>query len=92
MLKQFDRLQPVAQLRGALKAQLLRSLLHLLPQIVHKLAALALEYQDCLHNALAVVLGIAVAQAPASAAAHVVIQAGSLLADIARKFPPAVRQ
>ena len=88
----LDRPQPVAQLGGALEAQLLRRLLHLAAQLVHQLAALAVEDEHGLLYARAVIPGAAVLQAPARAASHVVIEAGALPADIPREFARAVGQ
>ena len=86
------RAQPVAQLGGALESQLFRRLLHLASQLIRELLALAVEYHRRLRYAAAVILRTAVLQAPARAAAHVVVEAGALLADIPREFPRAVRQ
>ena len=67
------RAQPVAQLGGALEPQLLRRLLHLAPQLIRELLAFAVEYHRRLRYAPAIVLRAAVLQAPARAAAHVVV-------------------
>ena len=86
------RAQPVAQLCGALESQLFRRLLHLALQLIRELLALAVKYHRRLRYAAAVVLCAAVFQAPARAAAHVVVEAGALLAYIPRELPRAVRQ
>ena len=86
------RAQPVAQLGGALESQLFRRLLHLASQLIRELLALAVEYHRRLRYAATVVLRTAVLQAPARAAAHVVVEAGALPADVPREFPRAVRQ
>ena len=88
----FHRPQPVPQFGGLFKAQLLRRLLHLTAQVLQQLAALALQDQGRLAHAAAIFLAAAVLQAPAQAGAHMVIETGSLLADVPGELPGAVRQ
>ena len=92
MLKRLDRPQAIPQRGSPLKAKLLRRLLHLSAKLLDQLPALAVEDQHGLHHAGAVVLRGAVAQAPARAASHVVVEAGALFADVAREPARAVRQ
>ena len=90
--KALDSAQSVAQLGGPLKAQFFRRLFHLSAQIFDQLPALAVEDQGSLHHAAAVILRVAVAEAPAGACAHVIVETGPLFADIPRKLAGAVRQ
>ena len=88
----LHRAEPVAKLGGFFKAELRSRLLHLLAKLLHQLPALAVEDEGHLHHAAAVVLGAAVSETPARAGAHVVVEAGPLLPDVAREFAGAVRQ
>ena len=88
----LDGPHPVPKLRGFLKAQLLRRLLHLALQIFDQFPALSLQDQHRLAHPGPVVLRAAVLQTPAGAGAHVVVQAGPLLADVPGEFAAAVRQ
>ena len=92
MLQVFDGTDAVAQRSGRLEAQLLRRALHLFAQRGDELAALALEDQGGLRHAGAVVRPIASLEAPAGAAAHLVLQAWPFLSDVARELPRTVRQ
>ena len=92
VLQLLDGAESVAQLGGIFKAQLLGGGLHALLQILRELVRLALENQHRLVDAAAVFLCGRVLETVAGAGAHVVIEAGSGLANVAREAARARRQ
>ena len=83
--QRIDGANAVTQSGRLLKAQLLRRRLHLFRERRDQLVALSLKDQRRLVHARAVILLGHARQTPARAAAHLIFQAGSLLADVARK-------
>ena len=90
--EQLNGAQTVAVFRRALKAQLLGRSLHLLLQLLTQALVLALEQKDGLLQPRVIVRLLHAGPAPAVAALHLIVQAGPLLADVAREFFGAARQ
>ena len=90
--KGFHGPQPVAQRRRQLKLQLVRRGLHLHAQLARHLLVVPLQDEDGLLHPGVVVLLAARELAPAVAVVHVVIQAGALLAEVARELLGAAGQ
>ena len=90
--KAFDRAQSVAQRRGLFKAKLLSRALHFLLKLGCQLRALPFEDEHGLRHSAPVLLPVGRAAAPTGAVAHVVVQAGALLANITRELLRAGRQ
>ena len=88
----LHRLQPVPQLCGLLKFQLLRGLQHLCPQLLGQLLVVPGEQQPGLLHGSPVVRRAPAQLAPALALVHVVIQAGPVLPQVPGKLLAAVRQ
>ena len=85
--------ETLAALEGRMElVQRLRRLRHCPPQLLDVLSALSLQDLHRLAHPGPVVLGIAVLETPAGAGAHVVVQAGPVLADVPGEFAVAVRQ
>ena len=78
---------PVAQLAGCFKPQLLGCLEHFRRELVNELGSLAAEDEAHLLYGEAVLLCRELSPAPATAVTHVVVEAGSVLSDIAREAP-----
>ena len=83
---------PVPQLGRLFKAQLLRRLLHLPPQLLDQLPAPALQDLHRLAHPRPVIITVAVLETPAGAGAHVVVETGAILADVPGELAAAVRQ
>ena len=85
VLQAFDGADPVPQLGRPLKAKVLGRLLHLRAQHGDQFPALSLQNQNRLVAAAAVILLTRIPQAPACAFFHMVVEAGTLFADIPRE-------
>ena len=90
--ERLDRADAVAQRGGLFKAQLFRRLFHSFAQLSDQLLAFPLQDQRGLVDASAVILLRQALETPSGAAAHLVFQAGAVLADITRELPRTVRK
>ena len=90
--ERFHGPQPVAQRGCQLKLQLVRRSLHLRAQLPRHLLVVPLQDEDGLLHPGVIVLLAARELAPAVTVVHVVVQAGALLAEIARELLGAAGQ
>ena len=85
--QRLHRPKTVPELGGPLKAQILRRRLHLLPEIGGDLVVSALQQQDRMVHSGPIPLRLPGGQTVAVAQAHVIVQTGTLPADLTGKAP-----
>ena len=92
LTERFDREQAVAQRGGAFKIERFGGRLHLGAQFLRRFLVFSLEHLHSLPDACAVFLRAARELAPCVAVIHVVIEAGPILPEVARKLLSAARE
>ena len=92
LTERFDRKQAVAQRGGAFKIERFSGRLHLGAQFLRRFLVFSLEHLHSLPDACAIFLRAARELAPCVAVVHVVVEAGPILPEVARKLLPAARK